>query len=229
MKRSLLNRPVFVLPIAFEIAALLARTGWRLHSENELLRAARAQAPSLSQSAIPQSASTPPPASKDETSARTRLAELRAELEKETAARTAMETKATELAAKLPTKEGDIVVSFGRIEQMGQASAKLVRIFTSDAFRKLTTGKPDAGELPEEQQREMMDAFQKHLGQIPELQRMEDNPGKIARYQAALLQDVYGLDEATARKVNTMLEAEFAKLKASGLTVSQRTEAEKAS
>jgi hypothetical protein len=229
MKFSPLSRPSLVLPAAIGIAALLACCGWRLYSENEALREAQEHPQALAENVQPQSRSMPSAPAKDEAAARARLAELRAELDKETAARTALEAKAAELAATLPTKEDDITVSFGRIEQMGQTSADLVRLFTSDAFKKAAAGKAGAIDIPDDELRQMMSAFQKHMGQVPELQRMEDDSKEIARYHSALLKDIYGLDEAAATKVAAFLETEFAKLKAAGLTVSQRTAEDKAS
>jgi hypothetical protein len=112
---------------------------------------------------------------------------------------------------------------------MGQASAKFVGVMNSAFGTKSAAGKdvkPD--DLTPEEQIQMMEAVQKHIAQIPELQRMEDDAGEISRYHAAALKEVFGLDAATANKAAKFLEAEFARLKSDGLTVSQRTEADKA-
>jgi hypothetical protein len=157
------------------------------------------------------------------------LAELRKQLASETAQRIALEAKAAELATMLQTKEGDIVVSFGRVEQMGQASAKFVGLMSSVFGKNSATGKALTPEdLTPEQQQQMMEAVQKHIAQIPELQAMEDNAGEISRFHAATLREVFGLNAASATKAARFLEAEFARLKSDGLTVSQRPEADKA-
>ena len=224
MTTSRLNRPLILVPVTAVIIGLLSYAGWRLHSENNSLRAALAGLPSSTGKMSADNAAPLPPA-KDEAETNARLAELRGQLAHETATRTAMEAKAAELAATLPTKEDDVLVSFGRIEQMGQKSAKLIGLFASENGKKMMTGK----DLSPDEQQQMIDTLQKHLVQIPELQRMEDNAREMSNYLASALKEIYGLDAAASGKTVKFLEAEFTRLKAEGLTVSQRTEADKVS
>lgn len=223
MKISWLNRPQVLVPVTTAIIGLLAYSGWNLRSENNVLRAVQAGVPS-SLGEKPASRAAPPPPARDEAEASARLAELREQLALETAKRAAMEAKAGDLAAMLPTKEDELVVSFGRIEQMGQKSAKLIGLFVGESGKKMMTGK----HLSPEEQQQMMDALQKHLVQIPELQRMEDDAREISRYHASALKEIYGLDAAASKQAAAFLEAEFARMKSEGITFSQRTEADKA-
>ena len=224
MKPSPLNRPHILLPVTALAVAWLAHTGWRLHKENNAMQAALSAAPPSLQEKSGAELSPHTAPRKDGAESENRLTELREQLASETASRIAAEAKAAELAAKLPTKEGDIIVSFGRVEQMGQASAKFVSLMYRLLGNNVATGK----DLAPEDQQQMTEASLKHIAQIPELQGMEDNAGEISRYHAATLKEVFGLDAASANKAAKFLEAEFAGLKSDGLTVSQRPEADKA-
>lgn len=223
MKPSPLNRPLILLPVTAVAVAWLAHTGWKLHSENNALQAALAAAPPSHEKKSAGEISPHTAPTKDGAETQDRLAELREQLASETASRIAAEAKAAELAAILPTKEGDIVVSFGRVEQMGQASAKFVSLI----YRLLGNNVDGGNDRAPEDQQQMTEASLKHLAQIPELQGMEDNAGEISRFHAATLKEVFGLDAASANKAAKFLEAEFARLKSDGLTVSQRPEADK--
>ena len=223
MKPSPLNRPLILLPVTAVAVAWLAHTGWKLHSENNALQAALSAAPPTLQEKSSGEISPHTAPTKEDAETQDRLAELREQLASETASRIAAETKAAELAAILPTKEGDIVVSFGRVEQMGQASAKFVSLI----YRLLGNNVDGDNDRAPEDQQQMTEASLKHLAQIPELQGMEDNAGEISRFHAATLKEVFGLDAASANKAAKFLEAEFARLKSDGLTVSQRPEADK--
>lgn len=224
MKPSPLNRPLILLPVTAVVVAWLAHTGWKLHSENNAMQAALSTAPLTLQERSSGGVSPHTATTKDGAETQDRLAELREQLASETAARIAAEAKAAELAAKLPTKEGDIIVSFGRVEQMGQASAKFVSLIYRLSGNNVAAG----NDLAPQDEQQMTEASLKHVAQIPELQGMEDNAGEISRFHAATLKEVFGLDAASANKAATFLDAEFARLKSEGLTVSQRPEADKA-
>ena len=223
MKPSRLNGPLVLALATAAIIGLLTYSGWRLHSGNNAIRATAGQVPAA-KSAEKTDGTPPPIPEMDDAAADTQLAELRALLARETAARETMEAKAAELAASLPTSEDELVVSLGRIEQMAHKSAKLIGLFFSESGRKMARGE----NLSRPEQMEMMEALQKHCMQIPELQRMEDDAREISRYQASALKEIYNLDGATFRSVLSLLESEFTRLKLAGLTVSQRAETDKA-
>lgn len=223
MKTSFFNRPAFLVPIPIASVALLLHTTWRLHSQNEALRAMRAPTPVVPDDNAAKTDPAPLAAAGTTAEGEARLADLREQLKKETAARANAEAKSTELASKLPTKEGELTISLGRIEQMGQTTAKLVRLFTGEIGKWWAAGK----ELTPDDEREAMVLVEKHLVQMPELQRMEDEPREISRHHVAALKEIYGLDAATSERAAKFLEGEFARLKSEKLTVSQRTEADK--
>jgi hypothetical protein len=74
--------------------------------------------------------------------------------------------------------------------------------------------------------RPALSAFAEFFGQLGELRALENDPREIARFQAATLREVLGLDDATSGRVSAFLEAEFARLKAQQLTANFRPENE---
>lgn len=210
-------RPLIFCGVGFAVAAALLYSTWALQRENTALRTRPSSPPNPAPSA-----GAPPPIA-DVPAAHARLEELRTELQRETTARQAAEQKAAELAQRLPVKEGDILVSFGRVEEMGQTSANLVALFTSDLGEKL---KRQSSDVSDEDVTKMEKLFSAHIQQVTELRRMEEQPEKVARYHAAVLRQVYGLDGATSQRVAAQVQAAFARLRTAELTAQHRPEAE---
>jgi len=222
MKSTRTLGPLWLWPVTIIIVGWLARAGWHLRSENETLRAVAAAAGKVHASTGTRA--TPEPINGQQEGT-VRAEALRDETRREIASRAAAEAKIAELDSHLPTRGGEVLASFGRIEEMGKRAGKAVTIFARQAAAQTAAQKPGVKPVTDLTKDEQT-AFAAFLCQLGELRAVENDPLEIARFQAATLREVLGLDDATNGRVTAFLETEFARLKAQQLTANFRPENE---
>lgn len=222
MKSTTLSGPVWMGLATLGIIACLVRAGWQLQNENETLRASAAtfaDADLLTGTHARSDSKDGPP------EGALQAQDLRSETQREIAARATVEAKISELESRLPARDGEVLVSLGRIEQIGQRAGKAVMILSQHAAAQRSAQKP-VENRPKEAVAKEQSAIEEFLGLLGELRNLESDPREIARFQAATLREVFGLDEATAARATTFLETEFARLKLQKLTANFRPESE---
>lgn len=131
--------------------------------------------------------------------------------------REAAERKIEALQSRLPKREGEVLVSFGRIDQIGQRAAKAFGAWVASAA--MTAKKPSSEPVVHPAEADMAMNFFAELGAISELEKV---PVEIARFQAETLRVFLGLDAPTTQRVQTLLDREFARLQTLGLTANFR-------
>ena len=222
MKSTRTLGPLWLWPVTLIIVGWLARAGWHLRSENETLRTVAAAAGKVDASTGTRAT---PELINGQQEGPVRAEALRDETRREIASREAAEAKIAEIESRLPTRDGEVVSSFGRIEEMGQRAGKAVMTFARQAAAQTAAQKPGVEPVTDltKDEKTAFAAFLCHLG---ELRAVENDPHEIARFQAATLREVLGLDDATSGRVTAFLEAEFARLKAQQLTANFRPENE---
>jgi hypothetical protein len=152
---------------------------------------------------------------------------LRDETRREIASREAAEAKIAELESRLPTRDGEVLTSFGRIEEMGRRAGKAVTFLARQAAAQTAAQKLGGAPVADlDLTKDEQAAFAEFFGQLGELRALENDPREIARFQATTLREVLGLDDATSKRVSAFLETEFARLKAQRLTANFRPENE---
>jgi hypothetical protein len=216
--------PLWLWPVTLIIVGWLARAGWHLRSENETLRTVAAAAGKVDASMGTRSTPEPMNGLQEGT---VRAEALRDETRREIASREAAEAKIAELESHLPTRDGEVLTSFGRIEEMGKRAGKAVTFLARQAAAQTAAQKPRGKPVTDlDLTKDEQAAFAEFFGQLGELRALENDPREIARFQAATLREVLGLDDATSGRVSAFLEAEFARLKAQQLTANFRPENE---
>ena len=222
MKSTRTLGPLWLWPVTLIIVGWLARAGWHLRSENKTLRAVAAAAGKVHASTGTRA--TPEPINGQQEGT-VRAEALRDETRREIASRAAAEAKIAELESRLPTHDGEVLTSFGRIEEMGKRAGKAVTFLARQAAAQTAAQKP-GGKPVTDLKKDEQSAFAEFLAQLGELRALENDPREIARFQATTLREVLGLDDATSGRVTAFLETEFARLKAQQLTASFRPENE---
>jgi hypothetical protein len=220
MKSTRTLGPLWLWPVTLIIVGWLARAGWHLRSENKTLRALAAAAGKVHASTGTRA--TPEPINGQQEGT-VRAEALRDETRREIASREAAEAKIAELESRLPTRDGEVLTSFGRIEEMGKRASKAVTFLARQAAAQAAAQKP-GGKPVTDLTKDEQSAFAEFLAQLGELRAVENDPREIARFQATTLREVLGLDDATSGRVTAFLETEFARLKAQQLTASFRPE-----
>jgi hypothetical protein len=149
------------------------------------------------------------------TGARTSLEE---EIQTEELALAALRKETAALAARLPSAaEDDVIVSFGRIEDMARETGVTVR----DLIGAVTSNSPGSVDL-----QNTVLQWMRVKGRVPEIQSFERHPGEIARFQSHALQQALDLSPAAEAAMKPLIEDAFARMAEEGLTASQRPETE---
>ncbi|HYF34059.1 MAG TPA: hypothetical protein VD994_02125 [Prosthecobacter sp.] len=139
------------------------------------------------------------------------------EIKTEGAALAELKREAEDLAARMPSAAGDeIIVSFGKVEDMGSETGVAVR-----GLLKQFTGQEDPDEL-ENSALEWM----RVQGRVPEIQSFEETPAEIARFQSRALQEALGLPAATEAAMQPLIQEAFAEMAAQGLTARHKPSTE---
>lgn len=138
------------------------------------------------------------------------IAELREALVREESEAKAVEKSLAEIQQKIPpVAEGETIVSLGRITDMGKEAALAIRGVSTLFERK--------GEF-EGDKEQVQASFMKLVTWMPEIAGFEERPAEIACFQAAILRDVFGLDDSRARQVEGIIKTHFDAVNAAGLT-----------
>ena len=119
------------------------------------------------------------------------------------------EKSLAEVQNKLPiVGEGETVVSFGRISDMGREMAEAMR-----AVSALSTG-----QAADRSAEKLNSDFAKFVSWMPQIAGFEEDPAEIACFQTSLLREMFNLDDARAAQMEGIIKQHFAALKAAGLT-----------
>ena len=146
---------------------------------------------------------------------RNRIAELEGAVAAAEAAAKQTEKSLAEVQNKLPiVGEGETVVSFGRITDMGRETAEALTAVTSML----------AGQTPGRTKEELQASFMKFVAWMPEIAEFEENPAEIACFQTSVLRELFKLDDARAAQMEGIIKQHFAALKAAGLTAASSTQ-----
>ena len=145
------------------------------------------------------------------------VAELRAVLAQEEKGLKAAEKSLAEVRRKVPPiDEGEMVVSFGRITDMGAEAAQAVRGIS------LFLQQREETDAPKEQ---VQASFMKLVAWMPEIAGFEEQPAEMARFQAAVFRDLFSLDETRSAEMERIIASHFTALKASRLTAADSAQA----
>jgi hypothetical protein len=146
---------------------------------------------------------------------RDQIAELRRAVELEEAeVKRTQEALATVEKQLPPVEDGETVVSYGRIADMGKEAADAIRAVTMML----------AGQVPDRSKDEMQASFMKFVAWMPEIAGFEENPAEIACFQTAVLGELFGLDETRAAQMEGIIKTHFTALKAGRLTAANAGE-----
>jgi hypothetical protein len=146
----------------------------------------------------------------------TAMAEDRASLDQS-------EASIATLCTKLGIQPNEDIVSLGRYEDLAADGLKFlsaVAKFQQFAQNPAARTKNDGNEA------EDMSIMVGWLAKSSVIGRLEDDPGKIARLQAAALREALNLDASEQRRVQSSISDEFQRLQASGLTRPHRPDGE---
>lgn len=137
------------------------------------------------------------------------IAETREALAREATAVKATEKAIAEIREKVPpVDDGETVVSFGRIADMGAETAQAIRGITDLVAQR-------DGTLAEKER--IQASFMKLVAWMPEIAGFEQQPEEIASFQAAVFRDLFDLDETRSRQMEAIIKQHFTALHAAGL------------
>ena len=205
--------PAGFLLISTVAAGWLIRHAWNLSAEAQALRASGSATAEVDRG-VPLAS----PPSADIAPGGLRIEDLLAQTEREVTMREAAEKKIEALQNRLPKQEGEVLASFGRIEQIGQRAANFFGAMVASAAT--AAKKPRSESAPQDPaETEMIVNFFAELGAVSEL---EKEPVEIARFQVETLRVFLGLDAPTTQRVQTFLGREFARLQTLCLTANFR-------
>jgi hypothetical protein len=143
------------------------------------------------------------------------IAELRSELARRETEATSAEKALSDVRKQIPPlAAGETVVSFGRISDMGLEAAQAIRGVLSAFDVK------QGGLMKEDVQA----SFMKLMAWMPEISGFEERPAEIACFQAAVLRDLFDLDAARSRQLESIIERHFSALQAQRLTAASSAE-----
>jgi hypothetical protein len=138
------------------------------------------------------------------------IAELREALAREESETRAAEKSLAEIQRKIPpVGEGEMVVSLGRITDMGKEAAQAIR-GVSTLFERTGESETD--------KEQVQASFMKLVAWMPEIAGFEERPAEMACFQAAVFRELFKLDEPRARQLEATIETHFDAVQAAGLT-----------
>ena len=144
------------------------------------------------------------------------ITDLREALAREESEAKAAEKSLTDIQRKIPPiAEGETIVSLGRIADMGKEAALAIR-GVSELF-----GPPYESKIDREQ---VQASFMKMVTWMPEIAGFEERPTEMARFQAAVLRELFDLDESRARQMEGIIKTHFDAVHAAGLTAASSSQ-----
>jgi hypothetical protein len=141
-----------------------------------------------------------------------RIEDLQAQTQREVAMREVAEKKIEALERRLLAREGEVLKSHGRIDEMGQRAAKAI-------LRTLAGAWPNPNPFNMGPAGPLQLSFLRDTGAIALL---EAEPVEIARFQAEALRGLLDLEEPASRQVHAFLTREFGRLQKLALTAQFR-------
>ena len=146
------------------------------------------------------------------------IAEMREAVTREEAALRAVKKSVEETRAKIPPiEEGEVVVSFGRIADMGKEAGQAVR-----GIAALMEGKGMGDGTTSLEQTQA--SFMKLVAWMPEIAGFEQQPEEMAEFQTSVFRELFALDEARTKQVKRVFAMHFAALRSSGLTAADSSQ-----
>ena len=130
--------------------------------------------------------------------------QLQGQLAREESARERAEEEAAALRKKIAPLEGNVVVSFGTVEEMGKRAGTLLPALSE--LQALRSRDP-ASLTPAEKKRflELQRDHAQLLGALPEITHFQDNPLEYGRFFSSMLQQAAGLTDEQAGEVNAYM------------------------
>ncbi len=129
---------------------------------------------------------------------------LKGRLADEIRARARSEAEAAALRAKVAPLESNVVVSLGKVEDVGKrAGVFLPALVEMDAL-----ASKDLSTLTAEEKRRLLQLQRDHaqlLGALPEIARFQDNPDEYGRFFSSMFQQAAGLTEPQAAQVQDFM------------------------
>jgi hypothetical protein len=137
------------------------------------------------------------------------ITDTRAALAREVAAVKTTEKALAEIREKVPpVYDGETVVSFGRIADMGAETAHAIRGITDLVGQR-------EGTLAEKER--IQASFMKLVAWMPEIAGFEQQPEEIASFQTAIFRDLFDLDDTRSRQRESIIKQHFTAIQAAGL------------
>lgn len=163
--------------------------------------------------AAPASEATPGSRVEDTSALKSRLAE-------EIRARQRAEAEVNALRQTLAPLQSNVVVSFGKVEDMGRrAGVFLPSVGEMDAL----LGK-DPGTLSPEEKRRLLELQRDHaklLGALPEIARFQDTPDEYGRFFRSMFEQAAGLTEPQAAQVESYMRERAVMMNQLGLNAAK--------
>ena len=174
-----------------------------------------------STSAITESPSAAPVRKSDSDNSR-ELASLKGRLADEIRARQRAEAEAAALRDKATaaSAQSNIVVSFGKVEDLGQrAGALLAGMGDLNAL-----AARDPNTLTPDEKRRLLELQRDHaklLGALPEITKFQDSPDDYGRFFKNMMQQAAGLNDAEAAQVETFMRQRALEMNQLGLNAAK--------
>ncbi len=146
--------------------------------------------------------------------------ELKDRLSEETSARLKAESGAATLRASIAPLEGNVVVSLGKVEDIGQRAGMIIPALQE--LRELSTR--SRATLSSDEKRRLLDLQRQHaevLGMLPEIASFQDNPVEYGNFFRNMVQQAAGLTGAEADTVEAYMRQRAVGLNEQGLNTSK--------
>ena len=149
-----------------------------------------------------------------------KIRELENRLAGETSARLKAEADTASLRAGIAPLAGDVVVSLGKIEDIGRRAGMIVPALTE--LRALSSR--DRANLSADEKRRLLDLQRQHadvLGMLPEIASFQDDPAEYGNFFRNMVQQAAGLTAPEADAVEGYMRQRAVGLNALGLNTAK--------
>ena len=149
-----------------------------------------------------------------------KVRELENRLAAETSARRKAESAAAALRAGIAPLEGNVVVSLGKIEDMGKRTGMILPALRE--LRELSSR--DRATLSADEKRSLLDLQRQHadvLGMLPEIANFQNNPAEYANFFRNMVQQAAGLASPQADAVEAYMHQRAVGLNDQGLNTAK--------
>lgn len=149
-----------------------------------------------------------------------RVQELKDRLSEETSARLKAESGAATLRTSIAPLEGNVVVSLGKVEDIGKRTGMIIPALQE--LRELSAR--TRATLSAEEKRRLLDLQRQHaevLGMLPEIASFQDNPAEYGNFFRNMVQQAAGLTPPQADAVDAYMRQRAVGLNEQGLNTSK--------